>query len=148
MIAASYTLLRSELIGQNQGGPVGPVGPVGPTVEVVAVVEVVVVGVVVRVVVVPVVVVPVVVAVVVGVVVGVVVRVVVVPVVVVPVVVVPVVVVVAFGDAAACAGTMTDCTTGRVHDFGKMPSAAPDPIAFKSSRRPDSLSIEKLPTLQ
>jgi hypothetical protein len=62
-------------------------------------------------------------------------------------VVVPVVGVVACGDAAACAGTMTDCTTGRVHDFGKMPSAAPDPIAFKSSRRPNSLFIES-PTLQ
>jgi len=54
-------------------------------------------------------------------------------------------VVVTTGDAAACAGTITDCTTGRVHDFGKMPRAAPAPMAFRSSRRPNSLSIEKAP---
>jgi hypothetical protein len=75
------------------------------------------------------------------VVVGVVVRVVVVGVVVVGVVVVGVVVA---GDAAAWAGTMTDCTTGRVHDFGKMPSVAPLPIALSSRRRLNSL-FTKIP---
>ena len=55
------------------------------------------------------------------------------------VVVVVVVVVVDAGDAAACAGTITDSTTGRVHDLGRIPSAipapAPVPIAFNSGRR-------------
>jgi hypothetical protein len=88
----------------------------------------------------------VVVLVVVGVVVLVVVLVVVGVVVAVVVLVVVVGVVVTLGDAAACAGTMTDCTTGRVQDFGKMARAAPVPIAFRSSRRPNSLSIEKHPT--
>jgi uncharacterized Zn-binding protein involved in type VI secretion len=32
------------------------------------------------------------------------------------------VVVVLAGDAAACAGTTTECTIGRVHDFGRMPA--------------------------
>jgi hypothetical protein len=43
------------------------------------------------------------------------------------------------GEAAACAGTMTNCTTGRVQDSGKMLRAVPDPIAFISRRRPVSL---------
>jgi len=64
---------------------------------------------------------------------------------VVAVVAVVVVVEVLTGDAAACAGTTTDCTTGRVHDFGTILRAAPEPIAFKSNRRPNSLSIKKLP---
>jgi len=49
------------------------------------------------------------------------------------------VVVVTDGEAAAWAGTITDWTTGRIHDLGSRPSAtpvpAPAPIAFKSGRR-------------
>jgi hypothetical protein len=58
-----------------------------------------------------------------------------------PVVVVPVPVVVGVvpGEAAAWAGTTTECTTGRVHDFGNIPRAVPAPtvapIAFNSGRR-------------
>jgi hypothetical protein len=68
-----------------------------------------------------------------------------------PVVVVPVPVVVGVvpGEAAAWAGTTTECTTGRVHDFGRIPSAVPAPtvapIAFSSGRRLISLVILKYP---
>jgi hypothetical protein len=74
--------------------------------------------------------------VVVGVVVAVVVAVVVPVVVVFVVFVVPVVLVVVAGDAAACAGTTTQRTTGRIHLSGKINAErAPPPNATRRSPR-------------
>jgi hypothetical protein len=55
-----------------------------------------------------------------------------------------VVVVMLTGDAAACAGTTTDRTIGRVQDSGKVASVAPAPSAFSSGRRAGSFSNSTL----
>jgi hypothetical protein len=39
------------------------------------------------------------------------------------------------GDAAACAGRITDCTIGRIQELGSMDAMAPVPTALSSGRR-------------
>jgi hypothetical protein len=60
----------------------------------------------------------------------------------------PAAVVVATGDAAACAGMMTECSTGSVHVFGIRLSAVPAPIlvprAFNNGRRLISSDIRQI----
>jgi hypothetical protein len=52
------------------------------------------------------------------------------------------------GDAAAWAGTIMDCTTGFVHELGRLASTIPAPSALRSGRRSGSFSNATLQPLK
>jgi hypothetical protein len=59
----------------------------------------------------------------------------------------PVVVRALTGDAAACAGRITDCTTGRTQEFGIIAAIAPVPTAFSSGRRSNLILMVQISPL-